>query len=179
MNSSAQARLRRRLQVAPPGDGIPSAEVTAPNGEPIILPPWIFPPDRWENIDLSAYVALPAVGANAAVIQFTVPLGRHGIIKKIANNLVGGGWTEGSGSVVWQILIDGAPPPGANSYNNILDSLGSPANPVEIAGFRIFENQVVTLVVQNVALAVAGQLVGGRFIGYLYPREMEMENVWI
>lgn len=145
---------------------------------PIALPPWVFPPAEWTNLDLSNYVALPAIGAQANVIQFQVPLGQNGVIQKIANNFVGGNWVEGSGGVVWQILVDNSPPPGSTSYDNILDSLGSPANPVRIAGFRIFENQVLTLVVKNVGVVLAQQLSGGRLLGYLYPREMEDPNLW-
>jgi len=142
-------------------------------------PLWVDPPDQWENIDQFAYVALPAIGAEANVISFQVPLGRNGVIQAIANNFVGGGWAEGSGAVVWRIQVDGAPPPGATSYDLILGSLGSPANPVKISGFRIYENQVLTLVVRNVAVVVAGQLSGGRLLGYLYPREMEADNLWL
>ena len=143
------------------------------------LPVWLYPPAQWENVDQLNYVALPAIGADATIIQFQVPMGRNGVIQKIANNFVGGGWTEGSGQMVWRIEVDGATPPGANSYQRILASLGSPANPVGISGFRIFENQVVRLIVNNVSIAVAGQLVGGRLVGYLYPREYEDGNIWI
>lgn len=142
-------------------------------------PLWVDPPDQWENIDLLNYVALPAIAAQANVISFQIPLGRNGVIRKVACNFVGGGWTEGSGSVTWQILVDGAPPPGATSYDNILASLGSPANPVEIPGFRVFENQVLSVVVRNAAVVVAGQLSGARLIGYLYPREMEADGIWL
>src|SRR5579862_232102 len=106
---------------------IPSAisdEPVAAQRMPIALPPWLFPPPEWTNLDLSAYVALPAIAAQANVIQFQVPLGQNGVIQKIANNFVGGGWVEGSGAVVWQILVDGAPPPGSANYDNIVDSLG-------------------------------------------------------
>jgi len=147
--------------------------------QPVKKPLWIDPPDQWENLDLINYVALPGVGLTANVISFKVPLGHNGVIKKIANNFVGGGWTEGSGDVTWQILVDGAPPPGSVGYDNILASLGSPANPVEIAGFRIYENQVLTLVVRNAAVVLAQQLSGGRFIGYLYPRQMEEDNAFL
>jgi len=142
-------------------------------------PIWVDPPDQWENLDLLNYVALPAINAQANVIQFQVPLGRNGVIKKVACNFVGGGWVEGSGAVTWQILVDGAPPPGATTYDSILASLGSPANPVGIAGFRIYENQVLTLVVRNATVIVANQLSGGRLVGYLYPREMEDDGVWL
>ena len=142
-------------------------------------PTWVTPPDQWENLDLIAYVNLPAIAAQANVISFQVPIGRNGIINKVANNFVGGGWVEGSGAVTWQILVDNAPPPGATNYDLILASLGSPANPVGIAGFRIYENQVLTLVVKNASVVVAGQLSGGRLLGYLYPREMEDLNLWL
>ena len=142
-------------------------------------PLWVDPPDQWENIDLLNYVALPAIAAQANVISFQIPLGRNGVIRKVACNFVGGGWVEGTGDVTWQILVDGAPPPGATSYDNILASLGSPANPVEIPGFRVFENQVLSVVVRNAAVVVAGQLSGARLIGYLYPREMEADGVWL
>lgn len=147
--------------------------------QPVRLPLWINPPVEWENLDLCNYVALPAPLAEANVISFQVPLGRNGVIQKVANNFVGGGWIEGSGGVLWRIQVDGAPPPGATSYDSILTSLGSPANPVRIAGFRIYENQVVTIVVRNVSVVLAGQLSGGRLVGYLYPRDMEDTATWL
>lgn len=142
-------------------------------------PLWIDPPDQWENVDLFNYVALPAIGAQANVLSFQVPLGRNGKIFAIGNNFVGGGWAEGSGNVIWQVLVDGAPPAGAMSYDSILGSLGSPASPTRIAGFRIFENQILSLVVKNVNVVLAGQLSGGRILGYLYPREMEDSSTWL
>lgn len=150
-----------------------------PNAQPGQLPIWLYPPVNWENIDQLAYVNLPAIGATATIISFTVPIGRNGIINKVANNFVGGGWVEGSGDVVWRILVDGGTPPGATSYDNILGSLGSPAQPVGISGFRIFENQVITVVAFNSAIVVAGQKVGARLLGYLYPRELEEGDIWI
>lgn len=153
---------------------------SGPGVQAIELPYRNFVPNNWENIDQLAYVALGALGGAAVtILSFKVPQGRNGIIRKIANNFIGGGWTEGSGDVVWQILADGAPPPGATSYNNILGSLGSPANPTEIPGFRIFENQLITVIAKNVNVVLAGQLVGARLVGYLYPRDLEDANIWI
>jgi len=146
---------------------------------PVRKPLWVDPPDQWENLDQLAYVAVPAIGAQAIILKFQVPLGRNGVIRKVANNFVGGGWTEGSGAVTWQILVDGAPPPGATSYDLILGSLGSPASPTEIAGFRVTENQVVELVVNNVSVVVAGQLSGGRLVGWLYPKQEEGDTTWV
>jgi len=148
------------------------------------LPLWIYPPINWENIDQIAYVTLPAINTEATILKFTVPIGRNGVINKVANNFVGGGWTEGTGDILWRILVDGAPPPAANSYAAIPASLGSPANPTEISGFRIFENQVISVTIfnnplgPNGGIVVAGQLAGARLCGYLYPRELEDSNIW-
>ena len=149
------------------------------------LPPWIYQPVNWENLDKINYVTLPAIGSSSNIISFTVPPGRNGIINKVACNFVGGGWVEGSGDVVWRILIDGTPPPGATDYDNILASLGGPSQPTGIAGFRIFENQVVTFVVVNSAsganggVVLAGQRAGARLTGWTYPRDIEEPDLWI
>lgn len=164
--------------VTPPIDSATQVEVTQ-------FPVWLYPPSQWENIDLIGYALLPAIGATVTILSFQVPLGRNGVIKAIANNFVGGGWVEGTGDVIWKLLVDGASPPNANSYGSIPASLGSPANPVAIPGFRIWENQVITLVGFNNpagpdgGVIVAGQRLGARIIGYLYPRDSESDDVWI
>lgn len=149
------------------------------------LPPHLYPPRNWENIDQLSYAPVPAIGATVTVLTYIVPIGRNGIINKVANNFVGGGWVAGTADLVWRILIDNAPPPGATSYNFIVDSLGSPAQPVGISGFRIFENQTVTVVLFNNPGGVqggvipAGQLTGARLLGHLYPRDMEYDDLWV
>lgn len=156
----------------------PSLAAQQQSAQLIELPSRLAKPADWLNVDQSNYIALPAESAQADIISFTVPQGYNGIINGVANNYVGGGWIEGSGAVIWQILVDGAPPPGAVSYGSILGSLGSPANPTRIAGFRITENQVVTVVAQNVSITpVSGQLVGARLLGYLYPTSEETDDV--
>lgn len=133
--------------------------------------PTIYPPPEREPIDDINYIPLPAIGASAAVITRLVEPGFNGIIRAYANNFVGGGWTEGSGSVTWQILLDNAAVPG---YDLIPASLGSPANPVyHPCGFRIMEAQTLILQVTNVSVVLAGQLIGGRFMGYYYPKEYD------
>lgn len=140
---------------------------------------------NWENIDQDNYALLPAIGSSVTIISYVVPPGRNGVIYKVANNFVGGGWVEGTGDVIWRILVDGTPPPGATSYDTILASLGNPASPTEIPGFRIFENQVLTLVAFNNpagpsgGVVVAGQRVGARFVGWNYPTDIEDSNIWI
>jgi hypothetical protein len=134
-------------------------------------PPWIEAPAESDLIDDINYVALPAIGATAVVLSRQVEQGYNGILLSLANNFVGGGWVEGSGSVLWQVLRDSAAVPG---YDAIPASLGSPANPVRHpSGFRIMEGQLLQLVVKNVNVVVAGQLIGGRWQGWYYPKEYE------
>jgi len=164
-------------------------EGTAPDGAASLsrpdLPPWIYQPTNWENIDQLNYALLPAIGSQVTIISYVVPPGRNGVINKVACNFVGGGWVEGSGDVLWRILVDGTPPPGATSYDSILASLGSPASPTGIGGFRIFENQVLTLVAFNNpagadgGVIVSGQRVGARFCGWNYPTNIEENDIWI
>lgn len=135
------------------------------------LDPTIYPPPEREPIDVINYVALPAIGATATIVSQRIEMGYNAIIRAYANNFVGGGWTEGSGSVTWQIAIDNAPVPG---YDLIPASLGSPANPVyHPSGFRVMERQTLILTVTNVSVVVAGQLSGGRLMGYYYPKEYD------
>jgi hypothetical protein len=167
------ARANARVTGQPPAT---LAQLDQQITRPVDLPLRLFPPDNWLNFDQQNYVALAAIAARALIISFKVPIGYNGIINAIGNNFVGGGWVEGSSAVIWRVLVDGAPPPGATSYDTILGSLGSPANPTKIAGFRIYENQTVQLVADNISVIVAGQLVGGRLLGYLYPRELDSQD---
>ena len=118
----------------------------------------------------AAYVNLPAAGATAVVLQFTVPQGYNGSIKWIGNNFVGAGWTEGTGDLVWQLLADGQP---IRNFENIVGSLGSPASPSETAVIRIYETQTIELVCENVSVVTSGQLLGGRLSGWYYPIEYD------
>ncbi len=162
----------------------PVSDPNSQNGSPI-LPPWIYPPPNFENIDKFTYTPIPALNVESVILTFVVPAGRNGIIYKVANNFVGAGWVEGSGDIVWRILVDGTPPPGATDYENILGSLGNPASPTQIPGFRIYENQKLTFEVFNNPAGAgggvlpAGQLIGARFIGWDYPREYEDADIWI
>jgi hypothetical protein len=135
------------------------------------LPPWIYPPPEFWPIDQINYIALPAIGTTATIVSFQVPPGHNGVILEYGNNFVGGGWTEGSGAVTWQISRDTA---AVDGYDAILASLGAVSNPTRHpSGFRIFENQVVLLSVTNVSVVLAGQLSGGRLAGWYYPKEYE------
>jgi hypothetical protein len=161
-------------------------EGTAPaQRTPVDFPYWLYPPVNWENLDEINYALLGAIGSTVTILSYVVPPGRNAIVQKVANNFVGGGWVEGTGDLIWRILVDGSTPPGATSYDNILASLGSPASPTQISGFRLFENQVLTVVCfnnpggPNGGVVVSGQRIGARVIGFDYPREIEASDIWI
>jgi hypothetical protein len=143
-----------------------------------LYPAHLYMPPDGIPFDYTAYVATPAVGVVAAVVQFTVPEGFHGVIKKVGNVYVGTGFIEGSGSLVWQIQQNGGV---VRNYDNILASLGTVTQPGELAGsILIFEQQVVTLQVNNVSLVAGGTQVGGRLGGWFFPKEYlnaDM-NIW-
>lgn len=139
-------------------------------------PPWLAMPASGIPYNEVNYVPLPAIGAEANVIRFVVPDGMNGVIKWIGNNFVGGGWVEGSGNVVWRIEADGM---AIRNHENIISSLGNPSAPTETAPIRIHEGQVITLVVRNVNVAVAGQQSGGRLSGWFYSLNDEAEGVWL
>ena len=49
-------------------------------------------------------------------------------------------------------------------------SLGNIDAPTKISGIRIFENDVLSLLVRNNAIVPGGELIGGLLGGYFYPR---------
>jgi len=139
----------------------------------LIAAPWIIQPPDSESFHLASGIAIPAVdGAFHAVDTVIVPPGRNGVLNRIANTIVGGAFSDFSGDLIWMIVRN----PGAaitaaeRNYNNITASLGAIAAPAKIAGIRIFENDVVQLVVKNVGIAPSGEFIGGLLGGWFYPR---------
>lgn len=133
----------------------------------ISLPAHLYMPSDGVAFDYTAYVPLPAIAATGTVIDFTVPQGMHGVIKRVGNVFVGAGWTEGGGALIWQILANGGV---CRNYDNILASLGAVNNPAEVAGILVYEQQRVQLTVLNVSLAIGGAQNGGRLSGWFFPK---------
>lgn len=149
---------------------------TIPQTEISRLPVTNFIPAEGEDFEAHAYVGLPAIGASAVVVSVPIPEGRMAMLKRLANVFVGGGFQEGQGGVVWQILLDGTDvnsPAVAPFFDNIVASLGSVSNPSQIDGIRCKESTLLQLIVTNVNIVVAGQFIGGRLGGYFYPTELD------
>ena len=124
-----------------------------------------------------AQILLPAIGAAQVVASFTCPRRQNGEIEFVANQFVGSGWTEGTGTIIWQILIDGVPVQG---YDAILGSLGSTASPGWLGkgAIQFSENQLVQLRVTNVSIVVAGQVLLGLLRGHFEPIDTKRSSAW-
>lgn len=139
----------------------------------LLSAPWLTMPPDGESYHLASQgVVLPALAATAVVLQIICPPGRNGVLNEIANVFIGGGFTDFSGDVIWQILRNPANgvATAERNYDSITASLGSASNPGKIAPIRIFENDVIQLVVKNVVVPVALQKIGGLFGGWFYPK---------
>jgi hypothetical protein len=135
------------------------------------LPVSNFMPPEGVEFTPHAYVAIPAQGAQAVVVQFDVPPGFNGVINRFANEFVGGGFQQGQGLITWVLYLDFLNLVPAPNFQSIVASLGSVNNPKILNGIRIKEKQRVTLLVKNAAAGVvpAGQQIGGLIGGYFYP----------
>ncbi|MCI0402701.1 MAG: hypothetical protein L0212_04165 [Acidobacteria bacterium] len=148
-------------------------------GVPVVQRPWVEMPASGKSFNQQnqAQVLLPAIGTTVTVVTVTVPQGYHGVIKRIANQFVGGGWTEGTGDLVWRILVDAMP---LQNYSNIIASLGAISDPTHLEeAIRIYENQVIQLVANNVAVVVAGQPLLGLLGGWFYPVSAALQPEWL
>ena len=143
------------------------------------LPISNFMPPEGVEFRPHAYVTIPNQGASSVVVQFKVPRGYNGILNRLANEFVGGGFQQGAGLITWQLFLDDITGVFAPNFQNIVASLGSVNNPTILNGIRIKENQLVTLQVSNANPGVvpAGQLIGGLLGGYFYPIALEPDNI--
>lgn len=145
----------------------------------LLAAPWLIMPPQGESYHLAAGITLPAIGVTATVVSIQVPSGRNGVLNKIANTFIGGGFNDFSGNIIWQILrnTNSGITAAERNYQNIQASLGMTNNPAAIAPIRVYENDIITLTVQNVSVVVASQLIGGLLGGWFYPRSMDDDEL--
>lgn len=123
-------------------------------------------------------IALPAVGATAAIVQFLVPPGRNGFLWKVAVDYVGTGFTEGSGQIIYRIFRNAALTRAVKGFNNLTASMGAVNQPLEIPAVQIYENETISMAVSNVSLVVGGAQLVAVLHGYTYPRSEEDQARW-
>jgi len=174
VSTAAPALFKGRTYEKKSGSSIytPSCSVIVPQ-----LPVQNFMAPSGKPFEVHGGVALPAIGSTATVISFVVPKGNNGFIRRIANTFVGGGFTDFSGALVWQILLDQTKNIVAPGFDNIIASLGSVAQPSPIDGIHIFELNLVALIVKNVSVVVSGQIIGGRLGGSFHSIPHEPPNL--
>jgi hypothetical protein len=156
--------------------------------------PWLYPTVDFLHFDkgpgsgdavggvVSGSIALPAVGANAIVLQWKVPRGRNGRITHFGIDVVANGGAAFTVGIVppqlsFSFFLDASQGTTGSlfpDYENFSFLPGSTINPTQFAdGLMIVENQLVTLVVNNLTLVKTTQFVAGRCIGYYYPKNRE------
>jgi hypothetical protein len=174
MAAAAPVVFKGRAYQKPAGTSIytPACAVVVPQ-----LPVQNFMAPSGKPFEVHGGITIPAIGSTATVISFIVPRGNNGFIRRIANVFVGGGFTDFSGALTWQILIDQVKNIVAPGFDNIIASLGSVSNPSVIDGIHIMEGAVVALIVKNVSVVVSGQLIGGRLGGSFHSIPHEPPNL--
>lgn len=174
-------------QPVPYGDAPPPAAIPIPANQQTgqqnaayannYQPPWIEPPPQFDPVDVISYVTIPAIGDSEIVLSYRVTRGRDGVIISYANNYIGDGFQEGSGNLYWQYLRNGNP---IKFYEKVLASLGRVESPTRHpSGFRIFDNDLIQIKVFNVSIDPAGQLIGGRILGWQYPKKYSDNRQWV
>lgn len=133
-----------------------------------LAPPWVEAPQNFISYDESGTLALPAApSVDTTVLTFNCPQGYDGVIKEYNLNFAGGGFVQGSGTIVWRILLDGIP---IRNFSNITNEKGSPEQPRNIrGGIRFFSGQTITIIVNHVSdNTLAGDVICG-IGGWIYP----------
>jgi hypothetical protein len=132
------------------------------------LLPWVTPPPGYQAFDTPGSIPLPVIGSgDSAVVQFTVPRGWDGVIKRLSANQTAPGFIQGSGQLIWRVTRNGQ---AIRGYDNITTELGSVATPRESDGILIYENDLVQLVVNNASLGGGSAFVTGSLAGYFWPK---------
>lgn len=132
----------------------------------IVKRPWIDPPDGSVSYDQHGVLALPVPGNSGNVLSFTVPDGYDGVINAFSWNFVGGGFTDGSGTIIVQLLRGNA---AIRNYDNILVQCGTVGVPRPISPIRIYSGQTITMFVNHASDPTLNGNVVGSILGYFYP----------
>lgn len=134
------------------------------------LPPWFYPPPSFRAFDIqtNTTVATPAVGTSSIVLESLVPTGFSRVIRGLSINLIGPGFVQGSGTMVFQVTVDNAPVKG---YGQVTTELGSVQFPRITYGILANSGQTVRIIASNIGYVAGGTNVIGSIVGYDYPKQ--------
>lgn len=132
----------------------------------------IAPPDPLRAAPLgfvrvtTPYVAYPAPGAAAILLlSYTVPPGLNAILQYMAIFNVGAAFVNGSGNVIWRVLINQA---GVKGMENLQSQFGTDGLPLPVA-IPLYENDTIQVTVEipgaQPALPFPANSTGVRFHG--------------
>jgi hypothetical protein len=147
---------------------------------------WLLQPSSFLDIDKVGYIALPAIGVTAIILQFQIPSGRNAKLAAIGMDFVPNGATTTGlfiqGVLPFQLAFKLNTSAVGTSFGDfaLFNYLpGSVSAPMPIAGLMVKESQTVTLSVTNVSVVVAAptQFVGAHIQGYSYPKNLEPKNM--
>lgn len=131
-----------------------------------LLPPWYYPPANFQPFDKQGVAATPALGASVTILTLTVPQGYSSAGRRLSVNIIGPGFVQGSGALVWSITVDNAP---YKNYSSILTEFGSPQIPRPTDGILANSGQVIRINVLNVAYNALGTNCVASIGGWFYP----------
>jgi len=177
------------IQAPAPGSAAKAAGETA-NDTPWLNPtsdflPFDKGPGSGDNSTGS--VALPAIGATATILQFTVQGGRFGRVMALGIDFIANGGAAFTPSLVPAQLVfsitqdavtqtGGGMPAPFPDYGAFTFLPGSVILPVPIAGLMLKENQLVKVSVKNISVVVTTQFLAARLVGYFYPKRRQSPN---
>lgn len=157
---SQKYSIAARLKVALSGPRFLNRDISLFNppadSRPFVVTPNPFP-------------GYPAPGAGPIVIiQYIVQTGLMSVINRLSVVHVGGNPPDGTGNVVWRVLINGA---GIDGLNNLTSQVGTYAQPNDFV-FMAIENDIVTVTAEVPAAQPAmpaGTRTAARLHGWTYP----------
>lgn len=131
--------------------------------------PWGPYPIARLPFDNGGAIVLPAVPGENTVLTFQCPNGYDGVIMYYSLNFSGGGFTQGSGDIVWRVYRNGI---AERNFENITTERGSIASPKPIANLQLFSQDIITITVNHAANALLNGQVVVNMSGYFYPNQL-------
>src|SRR5262249_11923755 len=138
------------------------------------LYPWQYQAPGYESFDNTNVINTPDVGVLAQIVTITAPIGWDGVINRIAHGFLGGTFQEGTGDLIWRILLNSPTVIGQpiKNYGALITSFGSVNYPREISGFILRSGQTAYYVVDvENDLLVGGTRIFATFSGYFWRNQ--------
>src|SRR5580692_950259 len=74
-----------------------------------LLPEWYYPPPNFQAFDKQGVLPTPAMGVTSTIFSLAVPQGYASVGRRLSFNVIGPGFVQGSGSLIFSVTVDNAP----------------------------------------------------------------------